>query len=77
MGAITDEAKDKIRAILHKGADMEADEIISFTEQLQVACPDEHDGAREWAEKQAKAFADARVELTKKFAETVKAKMGL
>lgn len=77
MGCLSDEDKKRIREVLIRGANLEADEIIEFTEKLSGTCPDGKEDAKAWAERQAKAFADARVELTKKFTDTVRDKMSM
>lgn len=74
MGCLSEDDKAKIREVLRNGADLEANEIIAFTEQLYNTAPD-GTSAKDWAEKQAQAFADARLELTKKFTESVKEKL--
>lgn len=75
MGCLSDEDKEKIRSIIHKGAEAEADVIIDFTENLYASMPEGESAAKEWAERQAKAFSDARMDMTRKFTETVKGKM--
>lgn len=74
MGSLSDEEKNKIREIIRAGADKEADVIIDFADKLNESMP-EGISMKEWAEKQAKAFADAREEITKKFTDCVKEKM--
>lgn len=75
MGSMKEEDKDKLRAMLRKGADDEADVIINFTEKLYEAMPEGED-IKSWAEKQAHAFNEARLEMTKKFTDIVSKKMG-
>ena len=76
MGFLKEEEKEKLREILRKGADKEAKVIIDFTEKLHDAMPD-GDSIKEWAEKQANAFNEARVEMTKRFTDLVNKKMGI
>lgn len=76
MGYLKEEDKAKLREILRKGADAEADVIIDFTEKIYGAMPEGGD-AKEWAEKQAQAFNEARLEMTRKFTDLARNKMGM
>lgn len=75
MGCLSEEGKNKVREIIRKGADAEADIIIDFTEKLYASMP-EGNSVKEWAEKQAEAFSAARLDMTKQFTDLLKKKMG-
>lgn len=73
--ALSEKDKEKIKDILYKCADKEAEVIIDFTDSMVSSMPSTEEAMKAWAEKQAKAFADARTEITKRFTEELKAKM--
>ena len=77
MGSLTEKEKDKIRKILHKGAEEEAELIINFAEKIQGTVPSGSISIEKWAAEKAQAFASARSDITKKFTEDVEARLGL